>query len=121
MLLKSSILALSLAVLFACDKGVSPSAQPPPPAGYMSGTIRYQNWPPRDSLVDLRLVAFSLFPPTNIVNEVLAGRAAVYPALGDTSHLPFIVDSVKYLFSLSPGTYEYVAVAQQFGPNITSD
>jgi hypothetical protein len=111
----------SLAVVFGCDKGVSPSAESPPPVGYMSGTIRYQNWPPNDSLIDLRIVAFSLFPPSNIVNEVLAGRAAVYPPLGDSALVPFYVDSLSYTFSLSPGEYQYVAVAQQFGPNITAD
>jgi len=118
---RTLFLVTFLVVVFGCDKGISPSAQPPPPAGYMSGTIRYRHWPSSDSLIDLRIVAFSLFPPSNIVNEVLAGRAAVYPPLGDSALVPFYVDSLSYAFSLSSGEYQYVAVAQQFGPNITSD
>lgn len=89
--------------------------------GYMSGVIRYQHWPPRDSLHDLRLVAFRVFPPSNIVSEVLLGRAVVYPPLGDTALVPFFVDSLRYQFSLPAGEYKYVVVAQQYGPTVTTD
>ncbi|MBM2841901.1 MAG: hypothetical protein HW412_2429 [Bacteroidetes bacterium] len=106
-----------------CDKGLNPSVPRPAqiPMGQMSGLIRYQHWPPSDSLHDLRLVAFRVFPPTNIVNEVLLGRAIVYPSLGDTALVPFYVDSLRYLFSLPVGEYQYVVIAQQFGPTITTD
>lgn len=116
------LIVLALA-LVGCDKGLSPSATPPPPSpkGYMSGLVRYQHWPPSDSLHDLRLVAFRVFPPTNIVNEVLLGRAIVYPSLGDTALVPFFVDSLCYGFDLPVGEYQYIVVAQQFGPTITTD
>ncbi len=108
-------------LLSSCDKGLSPSAAGPTVSmGYMSGMIRYQHWPPGDSLVDLRLVVFRVFPPTNIVNEVLLGRAVVYPPLGGSA-LPFYVDSLLYEFSLPAGEYQYVAIAQQFGPAISTD
>lgn len=87
----------------------------------MSGVLRYQHWPSPDSLLDLRIVAFTVFPPSNIVNEVLLGRAIVYPPLGDTALVPFYIDSLHYIFSLPANEYKYVAVAQQFGPTVTTD
>ena len=110
-------------LLSGCDKGLGPSASPAPPipTGYMSGLIRYQHWPAIDSLHDLRLVAFRVFPPGNIVSEVLQGRASVYPPLGDTALVPFYVDTLHYHFSLPAARYEYVVVAQQFGSNAFTD
>jgi hypothetical protein len=118
--LSATLFALSLS---GCDKGLSPSisAPPPIPMGHMSGVIRYQHWPPRDSLHDLRLVAFRVFPPSNILGEVLLGRAVVYPPLGDTALVPFFVDSLRYRFILPAGEYKYVVVAQQYGPIVTTD
>ena len=112
--------------LFSCDKGLGPSStttqqQPPPPMGYMTGLVRFQHWPPADSLFDLRIVSFRSFPPGNILLEVQLGRAIVYPSLGDPSHLPFYVDSLRYTYSLPTGEFQYVVVAQRFGPGITTD
>lgn len=103
--------------LIGCNEGLAPRVE----TSGISGTIRYKNWPPRDSLRDLRLVAFKVFPPGNIVQEVLQGRAIVYPPIGDTALVPFYVDSIRYTAPLPPGRYEYVVVAQQFGPNIFTD
>ena len=115
------VLIVSLFVLLhGCDEGLSPTATGVP-TGFMSGIVRYQHWPPRDSLVDLRLVAFRVFPPTNIVNEVLLGRAVVYPPLGDTAFVPFFVDSLLFGFSLPAGEYKYVVVAQRYGPDLYAD
>ncbi|MEK9135918.1 MAG: hypothetical protein AAB393_02240 [Bacteroidota bacterium] len=117
------VAVLLAAALGSCDKGLGPTVAPAPSvaSGYMSGLIRYQHWPPRDSLHDLRLVAFRVFPPTNIVNEVLLGRAFVYPPLGDTALVPFFVDSLRFKFSLPTGVYQYVVVAWQYGPGVTTD
>ena len=113
---------LPMLLLEGCDKGLSPLAPPSTAAaGYMSGLIRYQHWPSRDSLYDLRLVAFKVFPPSNIVNEVLLGRAVVCPPLGDTALVPFFVDLLRYQFTLPAGEYKYVVVAQQYGPGVTTD
>ncbi|HEX9655999.1 MAG TPA: hypothetical protein VGB89_03655 [Bacteroidota bacterium] len=108
--------------LLGCDKGIQPTqAGGGGGAGTMTGLITYRNWPTIDSLHDLRIIAFRLFPPTNVVNEVLQGRAIVYPSLGDTSLVPFFVDSLRYSFTLASGTYQYVVIAQQFGPSVTTD
>ena len=115
------ILIMSLFILLSgCDEGLSP-AVPAVPMGFMAGVISYHHWPPRDSLVDLRLVAFRVFPPTNIVSEVLLGRAVVYPPLGDTALVPFFVDSLPFGFSLPAGDYKYVVVAQRYGPDLYAD
>jgi hypothetical protein len=104
-------------ILSGCNEGLAPRIE----TSGISGVIRYKNWPPRDSLRDLRLVAFKVFPPTNIVGDVLQGRAIVYPPIGDSALVPFYVDSIQYTAPLPPGRYEYVVVAQQFGPNIFTD
>ena len=116
------VVVLITIVLFlsGCDEGLSPIG-PVVATGSMSGTVRYRHWPHRDSLADLRLVAFRIFPPTNIVNEVLLGRAVVYPPLGDTALVPFFVDSLRYRFSLPSGEYKYVVVAQRYGPGLYTD
>ena len=120
--MKGLVVALGTAVMLwsGCDEGLSPVSATVP-TGFMSGTIRYHHWPPLDSLVDLRLVAFRLFPPTNIVNEVLLGRAVVFPPLGDTALVPFFVDSLRYTISLPAGEYKYVVVAQRYGPGLFTD
>jgi hypothetical protein len=113
------ILLLFSAVI-SCDGGLAPPerAEGPP---YLTGLITYRNWPPADSIVDLRLVLFVNYPPGDIVQEVLSGRAVVHPPLGDTSLVPFFVDSLRYGLTAPAGTYAYVVVAQQFGPNIRQD
>lgn len=113
------VLILSMLIL-SCDGGLEPPSSPQM-LGTMSGLITYHNWPPLDSLKDLRLVAFRNFPPRDIATEVLQGRAMVYPPLGDSALVPFFVDSLRFLFTLPTGTYKYIAVAQQFGPGVTTD
>ncbi len=113
-----------LLVVAHCDKGLTP----PEDQGItgISGTIFFSNWPPPDSLFDLRLVAFKNFPPENILVEILNGNAYVFPSIETDSAvvrkmLPFYADQVDYLFELPPGTYGYLAVAHQYGPNLLTD
>jgi hypothetical protein len=116
----TGLLGLAMVLLSGCDKGLVPT-EPPPGPGALSGLITYANWPPADSLFDLRIVAFRDFPPEGIVSSVLSGQAAVYPPIGDTALVPFFVDSLAYGFGLPSGRYAYLAVAQQYGPNLFSD
>lgn len=119
------ILALLMTGAWSCNKGIEPSPAPssPSPTGWMAGTIRYQHWPPADSIYDLRLVAFRNMPSgnINIFNEFLAGNAFAYPPIGQSALQPFFVDSLSYLCGLPPGVFHYVAVAQQYGPNLYAD
>lgn len=109
-----------LSAVVSCDGGLAP---PEPGKGppYLTGLITYRNWPPADSIVDLRVVLFKNFPPRDIVQEVLSGQAVVHPPIGDTSLVPFFVDSLRYGFSAAAGTYAYLVVAQQYGPSIQKD
>jgi hypothetical protein len=108
--------------LSACDNGLSPLNEP---SGF-AGTIHFSNWPPADSVLDLRLVAFENFPndSSGILVALVTGKAVFYPAGG--SGLPPFTDAIAYQFttqgtSLQVKEYAYVAVALQYGPNILND
>ncbi len=120
-----STLLVSLLILICsgCDTGLSPLNEP---AGF-SGVVRFTNWPPADSVRELRVVAFKNSPTdsTSIINALLTGEAVVYPAVGSAG-LPFYVDSISYSFTtkgttLELGSYNYVALAWRYGPNSFAD
>jgi hypothetical protein len=98
-----------------CDHGLAPP-EPEVKMTGISGTIFYQHWPAADSLYDLRLVIFQNYPPDSILSEVMNGRAVVYPAIGEPS-LTCNIDTAYYLVELSPASYQYIVVAQQYKPN----
>jgi len=114
------LLVIVILSVCSCDHGLKPAEEKPSQAAGISGTISYINWPPTDSLFDLRLVIFEKYPPDNIRAELEAGRAHVFPGLLE-EHLPFNVDTTTYVMELAPGYYEYVAVAQRYGLNILED
>ena len=87
----------------------------------MGGTVTFAHWDSAGTVLDVRLVAFRDFPPRDVVREVLQGRAMVYPPLGGAELAAPGTDTVSYLFTLPAGTYAYVAVAQQFGPDVMSN
>lgn len=111
------LILVILCLMSGCNEGLAPRIE----TSGITGVIRYKNWPPRDSLIDLRLVAFKKFPPTDIIGEIIRGNAVVYPPIGDTALVPFYVDSTRYTVPLAPGRYEYVVIAQQYGRNIFFD
>ncbi|RMF56496.1 MAG: hypothetical protein D6748_13350 [Calditrichaeota bacterium] len=122
-----AFLLVTISILYYCDKGLSPI--PETSGGIeedtltgISGTVYFKNWPPPDSLYELRIVVFKKFPPENLIVEVLTGEAIIYPtALEDTVTLPFYVDSVDYAIELEPRVYEYVVLAHRYGPNRGAD
>lgn len=115
--------AVLFVVAASCDTGLSPLNVP---SGF-SGVMRFRNWPPPDSVHELRLVAFESIPTdsTSIFAALLSGTAAVYPVL--ERRLPRFVDSIQYEFTTKSGvnfkvtTYNYVIVAWQYGPNLFAD
>jgi hypothetical protein len=101
------ILALS-----ACDHGIGP---PPAAKPGFGGRISYKGkWPPADSIELLAVVAFKQFPPTNIIADILSGNAVYDTALARN------VQFQDYQLFTEPVTFEYVVVAQQYGPDIFS-
>ena len=113
---------LIFGIFISCDHGIEPDGSPKTENKFsgISGTIYYQNWPPADSLIDLRLVIFKKYPPADIVGEVTNGDAIAFPDITQGA-LPFYVDSMFYNIPLDVGVYEYVVIAQQFGPAIFFD
>ncbi len=121
--LRNSITALYFAVLFAgCNRGLAPTQPSSSVQMGFGGTVRFVSaWPPSDSVFDVRVVAFSNYPPSNILTEVSSGQAKVYPALG-ANKVPLFVDSLSYTFYLdSAATFRYVAVVIQDGSNYLQD
>ena len=114
------VLYVFLVYIYSCNHGLKPTAPQELEQAEIRGTISYSNWPPADSLFDLRLVVFKIYPPENIFEEISAGRAFVYPAIGNEG-LPFYTDSTTYVMQLDPGYYGYIAIAQQYGPNLFTD
>ncbi|NOX36706.1 MAG: hypothetical protein GXO78_04135 [Calditrichaeota bacterium] len=114
------LLVAGLIGLLGCNQGLSPEAAGPSITG-ISGTIYFKNWPPADSLFDLRLVVFKTFPPENIVEAVVNQEAFAYPPITQKEGLPLNVQQTDYLMELPPGRYEYIVVAWQYGPNVFSD
>ena len=110
------IVFIFLLLFYACEHGLKPTDENQSQKSGISGTISYINWPPADSLFNLRLVVFEKYPPENILDELDAGRAHVHPGF-----LPFYVDTTTYVMELDPGYYEYVVVAQQDGSNPFTD
>lgn len=119
------IIFLSL-FLMQCDQGLSPEEETSQLTG-VSGTVYFRNWPspdspPPDSVYDIRLVLFPVFPAdSSIMDDIIAGRAVVYPGISDENRLPLNVDSLIYQIQLPAGHYEYFALAHQYSSNVFSD
>lgn len=115
------ILIFSFLIFFieGCDEGISPEEAPLVAEAHgIKGTLYFTNWPPVDSVIDLRLVAFLNYPPVDIISEVLQGRAKY------SDKLPYGVDSINFTLILNPlpaDTIRCIAVGQQFGNNIQED
>jgi len=120
---KGLLLSLLLCLLLSCDKGLEPPQQGGSvPFGTLNGLVTLTNWDAVDSLYDLRLVAFTVFPPEDILDEVLQGRAVVHPPLQVGEPLSSRgTDSLRYSITVPANTYPYVVIAHQFGPDVFND
>lgn len=116
---------LTLPLIHNCNHGLSPSNEKrtnPSNLTGISGAIIYQNWPPPDSLVDLRLIAFRKYPsPDSIFIEIIQGTAVVYPPIDTSAHLQFNANFEEYVMELPAGRFDYIVVAQQYGNDLFSD
>lgn len=112
-----ALLLIASFLLAGCEDGLKPPLEEPNPTGVITGSITYAGeWPPEDSLVDLRFVPLKSPPQTaqdifaDIENLVFSERLDFFVEK-DT----FIVDEVPN------GVYVYNTVAQQFGGRILQD
>ena len=112
-MIKPRYLILLIFLITSCNEGL----QPPPPVekSYITGLITYvngkDNWPPPDSVIDIRVAAFKNYPPMDIITEITNGNAFF------TETLPQFVDTSSYFLEIPepPVTIEYLVVAQQYG------
>ncbi|MGH2574800.1 MAG: hypothetical protein ACRDFC_03765, partial [Ignavibacteria bacterium] len=94
-----------------CDKGLNPNLTGE--TGF-SGRINFFNsWPPQDSVVDLRIAVFNVYPPDS--SNILANL------VGFSNTLPYNVNYYDYKILIAKGSYPYVVVAQRYGQNIFKD
>ena len=117
-----------------CDTGLAPLVERD--TGF-SGVIHFKNWPPPNSVLELRLVAFKQYPTdsASILIALYQGRVVVYPPVGtpgfskwaDSSRTK-LADSLRFeITTNTPGStlelikYDYVALALRYGPNLLSD
>lgn len=114
------LLMLLASAIPSCDEGLSPIVSSTP-RGTLRGLITFQNWHLVDTMYDMRLAAFREFPPPNLINQVLQGKAEIIPPIGDSALISSRVDSVRFTATVSAGTYPYLAVALQYGPNVYGD
>ncbi len=104
-------------VLISACGGLDPTVVPTFTG--ISGTITYVGgasaWPPADSVIEVRVVAFEKRPtdPTQVFGALLAGTAVV----SDT--LPRRVNQSSYSIEVAntPRTFEYIVVALRYGPD----
>lgn len=88
----------------------------------ISGTVTFTGgaalWP-KDSIYDLRVVAFEKKP--TVANDILVSLLSSTAVISEIA--PFRVDSFEYNIEIknAPKTYTYIVVAMQVGPNIQND
>ncbi len=129
---RSILIALLTILVFysGCDEGLTLD-----PSGFR-GTITFSNWPPPDSVWELRLVAFKRQPTdsSGLFAEWLKGNVLVHPPIGTPAFKKFrtdstnlFVDSIRYSVTLhgiavdEPETYVYVALAWRYTQNVFTD
>ncbi|MDZ7718388.1 MAG: hypothetical protein U5K72_06150 [Balneolaceae bacterium] len=105
-------------ILFvSCEGGLEPPMEESNPTGVISGKITYSGeWPPEDSLKDLRFVALKSKP------QSAADIVSVFPDLPFSQRLKYNVERDSFrVDNVRNGVYVYNAIAQQFGDQILQD
>jgi hypothetical protein len=107
-------------ILFSCTGGLEPH-DGTIPKSYFAGKITYkggkESWPNKDSVLAIRVVAFKVYPPKDIITEIASGNA-FYTLLS----LPLFVDSSSYRIDIPnpPVEIKYIAVALQYTSDLLS-
>ncbi len=107
------ILILLIPILQSCG-GLEPI--PAEQKTLIKGTINFvndkDNWPPQDSILSLKVIAFKNYPPTDLLGDILNGLAYY-----TNDSLPIFQKSVDYQIEITdpPQTIKYVVVAYQYG------
>lgn len=106
-----ALLFSALFLLANCEGGLEPPMEEPDPTGVITGIVTYSGeWPPPDSLKDLRFVPLKFIPqtPRDIFSE--------FGNLVFSEQLDFFVEQDTFKVENVPnGEYIYNTIAQQFG------
>ena len=100
-----------------CEGGLSPENAASGAPGFGGEVVVFSNWPVRDSVVDMRVVAFRDYPPGNILAELISGTAV----FSDELEYGAAVQEYSITADGLTGVFEYIAVAQQTGPQLDKD
>ena len=133
---QASVVAAHIAAAVVCACAFTQCTGGIDPADYagsaiIKGKVRYvrgsgsQNFPSKDSLFDLRVVAFKMIPrDTNLVQTLANGEAFFSASLVDSSfsaEIPFSFEVPQSQIADSSVMLQYIAVGQQYGANVFSD
>ncbi|MBZ0243968.1 MAG: hypothetical protein K8F24_12175, partial [Bacteroidales bacterium] len=108
------ILIIYSIIFVGCNEGLAPPELSEKTT--VKGIVFYKdgeaNWPPADSIKDLRVAAFKDYPPKDIINEILSGNAYF-----TAESLPINASSSTFSLDIydAPTEINYVAVAQNYG------
>jgi len=104
---------LFVSIIVSCNGGLAPP--PISDKSYIGGIITYVNgkneWPPADSVIDIRVAAFKVYPPKDIITEITGGNAYF------SVPLDMFVNSDTFNLEIPnpPEEIKYIVVAQQYG------
>lgn len=98
-------------LLAGCEGGLEPPVEETNPTGVITGVVTYSGeWPPADSLKDLRFVPLKSVPQTT--QDIFAD----FNNLVFSERLDFNVEQDTFSISQVPnGVYVYNSVAQNYG------
>lgn len=98
-------------MLAGCEGGLEPPVEETNPTGVITGVVTYSGeWPPADSLKDLRFVPLKSVPQTT--QDIFAD----FNNLVFSERLDFNVEQDTFSISQVPnGVYVYNSVAQNYG------
>jgi hypothetical protein len=104
-------------MLASCDRGLAPS----PPAltkPVLSGTVHFiGTMPPCDSVKTLAVVVSAKAAPFSVSDIISLYGVSIFV----NTIAPCSFRDTNYSFSLEPGVYKYIGVAQQYGDSLLAD
>ncbi|MFA7325547.1 MAG: hypothetical protein WC121_02715 [Candidatus Kapaibacterium sp.] len=116
-MIKYNTIILIIIALFlsSCDKGLEPPEAVQPAT--LNINIDFINdWPKRDSIYGLRVVAFKLPPSDNLISEILSGNAQ-YKDLNNEYNVNY--KNIQFTYEELPIELKYIVVAWQYDSLIT--
>ncbi len=109
------ILILVSLFLISCDKGLEPLDEAQ--TSNLNVRVSFVNeWPKKDSLHGLRVVAFKLPPSESLIDEVLNGEALFKDVVVDNSNES---KDIQFVYKDLPIELKYIVVAWQYESGFT--